>query len=263
MLRKSPESKGPYFTSSRFGNQDYPYVEESRRERTGRSLKRYSEPYLNDLSSGIECRIMNLMTLLEQARDGEVLSNGPLFPWNRQQVEALWYNIAAGWSIGCLVGISYGETNKMPVRQKNSLGPWRGGFDRETYLGLITGAEKLSALVWSLADPPTLRDQRFWPDQTGIWAGQTLVADLGLRRIRFVDGTVDDRTHLSVRVLPDSARCLEAMNRMTLSPMEREWLNRTARRLKEARVCLYIFPPQNCQDAEQLIINFRLIGALS
>ena len=88
MLRKSPESKGPYFTSSRFGNQDYPYVEESRRERTGRSLKRYSEPYLNDLSSGIECRIMNLMTLLEQARDGEVLSNGPLFPWNRQQVEA-------------------------------------------------------------------------------------------------------------------------------------------------------------------------------
>ena len=63
-------------------------------------------------------------------------------------------------------------------------------------------------------------------------------------------------------MLPDAGRCARAMTKMEISPIDREWVNRTARRLLEARVCLYLLPWRDRAIAEHMIDNLHQIGAM-
>ena len=228
--------------------------------RTSPSLMRYATPLIKERLPPANGEFWQLSSILDEARDGGVASLRPIFPWNREQIEALWHNIANGWSIGMVVAIDASGCSTLPWPAR--FGPWPTRIERATRTSLLVGAAKLSALAWSLSERPTAIEQRMSPEETATWSRYTLVADTDLRRIRFISGEVDPIRHLPVRLFPESAAYVEALNRMKTSALEREWLNRTARRLLEAQLSVYLFGPKHLSEAEAMIENFRQIGML-
>ena len=204
---------------------------------------------------------VNLMAILEVARQGGVSAASKIFPWNRQQIEALWDNLAAGWSIGVVVALDASDSDD--VRWQKCFGPWRTRPYNRKRTVIIAGAEKITALAWSLyPDPLTSLQERLSPEETAIWDAHTLVVEPSFRRIRFVAGTLNPARHLPIWMLPDAGRCARAMSKMEISRLDRDWVNQTARRLMEARVTVHMLPWHEYAVAEHLIENLRQIGAL-
>ena len=218
----------------------------------------FSETTRPDLSAAPSGEIWHLMTALIQARQGHIAPGGKARSLNRQQVEALWDNLINGWSIGLLVAVDTTGAETMPW--PTHFGPWAIQSKPGKRIRLIGGAEKIVALAWSLTDPGTLLRHHFSAEEKDIWSGQTLVVDAGLRRVGFVKGPPDSRRQLPVWLLPQARACLDAMNQMDLAPVEREWLNRAARRLLEARVTVHLFPVGEQDGAQRMVGNFRQLG---
>ena len=202
--------------------------------------------------------IWHLMTLLIEARQGFLAPAGKVVPLKREQVEALWENLTNGWSIGMLVAVDTTGAETMPW--PNHFGPWTVQPKSGKRIRLAAGADKIIALAWSLTEPGAGMRTRFSAEETEIWSGCTLVVDALHRRVGFVKGPVDTRRQLPVWLLPQTTPCLEAINRMEISPVDREWLNRTARRLLEARVGVHLFTAGEQTAAERMVANIRMLG---
>ncbi|MEI8394766.1 MAG: hypothetical protein WCF85_08535 [Rhodospirillaceae bacterium] len=224
------------------------------------SLRRYAEPLANERLGSPNGEVQHLLTLLDQVREGTMASGKKMFPWSREQIETLWDNLIRGWSIGMLIALDL--TGHPELSWPERFGPYPTKIEPGKRTSLLFGAEKMAALAWSLADPPTAFEERLAPDESAIWARDTLVVDVNFRRVQFVRDVWDARRQLPVRLLPRASACVNAMNRMEITPVEREWLNRTARRLMEARISVYLLPAEEAEDAARMIDNFRQIGVL-
>ncbi len=245
----SPQNK-------RWGDDEEPIY-----ERQTPSLMRYAEPSaLDQLDSGTN-ESWSVMSLIEECRQGGVSAGSKMFPWNRQQIEAAWNTIIEGWNIGIVVAVDASDSDTLPVQK--SFGPWRTRPQRLKQIRIILGAEKVAALAWSLnTDMVTSLQQRLSPEESAMWDGYNLVVEPRFRRIRFISGAADPRYQLPVSVLPDAGRCARAMTRMDITPVDREWVNRTARRLLKARIGVYLFKWQHREKIDQMIENLRQIGVI-
>ena len=219
------------------------------------------EPPAADRPRSPSGEIWHLMTLLIDARQGCVAPAGKLPLLKRDQVEALWDNLVNGWPVGMLVAVDTTGAETMPW--PSHFGPWliQPG-KRSKRIRLAGGAEKIVALAWSLNEPSATLRNRHSAEESEIWSGYTLVADPGLRRAGFVKGPIDTRRQLPVWLLPQSKPCLDAINQMHVTPVEREWLNRVARRLMEARISVHLFPAAEQEAAQRMVGNFRQLGSL-
>ncbi|MEI6557345.1 MAG: calcium-binding protein [Rhodospirillaceae bacterium] len=223
--------------------------------------KTHFDPPAKDRPGNPLGEIWHLMTLLIDARQGCVAPMAKVVPLGRDQVEALWDNILNGWSIGPLVAVDTTGAETMPW--PCHFGPWLTQPKRGKRIRLAGGAEKVIALAWSLTEPSVTLRNRFSAEETEIWSGFTLVVDTSYRRVGFVKGPVDTRRQLPVWLMPQTKMCLDALNQMDVTPLEREWLNRTARRLLEFRVSVHLFPAAEQDAAQRMVGNFRQFGPLS
>ncbi|MEI6985760.1 MAG: hypothetical protein WCK65_06495 [Rhodospirillaceae bacterium] len=211
-----------------------------------------------DVDANPNGTLCQLMQLLDHAAHGKLGAARGSLALNAEQIEALWNNIANSWPIGRIVAIDLSGTMTSPWQEH--FGPYltATSFTSNRTM-IVAGAEKLLAMAWSLSAPPTPIQQRVAPEETAIWTSRTLVADCHFRRIRFVCDAPDPRHQMPVRLLPHAEPCLKAMNAMAITPVEREWLNRVARRLIRCAVNVHLFPWSSQEAAEQLASNLRLI----
>jgi hypothetical protein len=223
-------------------------------------IRRYSEPLIKERGANPNGLVWHLMSVIAEMREGLIAPARKMFPWNREQIEALWDNVANAWSLGPIVALD--QTGLALAPWPERFGPYPTSHNLGKRILILSGAEKLAAIAWSLEEPPLPALERAAPEETAIWSRYTLVAEPDLRRIRFVWGKVDPVRQVPVRLLPDAALCLKAQNAMDLTPIAREWLNRTARRLMETYLSVHIFPYAARDEAEQMLSNLRQISAV-
>ena len=201
-----------------------------------------------------------LMTLVEDAREGRIAATHPFNSWNAAQVEALWDNILNEWPVGPFVLLDVSGPRERLWRGR--LGPYQVRPSAQRRLLVEEGAGKLAALAWSLAQKPTAMLSQCDVEELALWTRKTLVLDIDQRRVRFVEQDYTPARQLPLFLLPQAGPCLQTLNNLDLCPVEREWVNQSARRLIEARSPVYVFPDSSTRLAERLITNCRQIGAV-
>ncbi len=201
-----------------------------------------------------------LMTLVEEAQRGCIAAGHSIPPWGAAQIEALWDNIFNEWPVGPFVLLDVATNTTRPWRGR--IGPHYVRSTAPHRLLVEEGAGKLAALAWSLREPAPVPPNQFCSEEVALWNTQMLVLDVKLRRARFVGHDFAPNLHLPVHLLPKSTPCLNTMNAMELRPIDREWINQSARRLLDARCPIYIFPDSSTKLAERMLTNIRQIGGL-
>jgi hypothetical protein len=206
----------------------------------------------------VRSEFVRLMALVTDAREGRIAPSAPSQPWSAAQVEALWENILNDWPVGPLMVLDGTHAPSHLWRGRIGPHPVRPAAGRR--LLIAEGAEKLGALAWSLVRPEGRHFALASPEEQQLWGHFRLVLDAGQRRARFVADDFNPRRQLPVRLLPDAAPCLLALNAMEVSPVEREWLNAGARKLLQAQAIAYLLEGPGIEQADQLLANYRRIN---
>ncbi len=201
-----------------------------------------------------------LMTLVEEAQRGHLAAGHAVTPWDAAQIEALWDNILNEWPIGPIVLLDVSANHEHPWHGR--IGPHSAHVAASRRLVIEEGIGKLAALVWSLREPTRSMLRLVYTEEVALWGKYTLVLDIKQRRARFMSAGFDQSKYLPVYLLPESGPCLKAMSTMELTPVDREWVNQSARRLHDAKCPIYIFPDSSTKLAERMLTNIRKIGTM-